>query len=77
MLATQLLVPLGVFALLEAGCTEVWLYQNGSLCGVEPTDTPERIESCRKLGSEALVRTFSYRGTAGARNVHRMTGRIE
>lgn len=77
MLAPQLLVPVGVFALLEHGCTEVWLYANGSLLGVEPSDTPERIELCRAMCPEALVRTFAPRGTAGDRNVHVMSGRVE
>jgi hypothetical protein len=70
-----MLAPLGVFALLESDCTEVWLYQNRNLLGVEPDDTAEIVERCRKLCPESLVRTFAYRGTAGDRNVHMMSGR--
>jgi hypothetical protein len=76
LLSREMLVPLGVFALLESGCTEVWLYQNGSVLGIEPNDPPERIESLRQQSGEALVRTFAYRGTAGDRNVHLMSGRV-
>ena len=77
LLPLEMLTPLGVFALLESGCTEVWLYRNGGLLGIEPSDTTERIELCRKMCPEALVRTFGYRGTAGDRNVHVMSGRVQ
>ena len=76
MLTTEMRVPLGVFALLESGCTEVWLYQNGSLLGVEKDDPPDLVERSRKMAPESLVRTFGYRGTAGDRNVHMMSGRV-
>lgn len=77
MLAPQMLAPLGVFALLEAGCTEVWLYTNGSLLGIESDDAPDLIERCRKLAPEALARTFRYGGTASDHNVHVMSGRVQ
>lgn len=76
MLTHDLLVPLGIFALLETGCTEVWLYQNQSLLGVEPGDDPEQVAFAETIAREAIVRKFGYRGTAGDRNVHLMTGRI-
>ena len=76
MLTQEMLVPIGVFALLETGCTEVWLYQNGGLLGVERDDSPELVERCRRLAPESLARKFAYRGTAGDRNVHQMSGRI-
>ncbi|MBW3596955.1 MAG: hypothetical protein KY475_06735 [Planctomycetes bacterium] len=76
LLAPEMLTPLGIFALLDAGCTEVWLYRNGSLLGVEPADTAEHVELCRRMAPEALARVFAARGTAGDRNVHQMTGRI-
>lgn len=75
MLSHDMLTPVGVFALLESGCTEVWLYRNGSMLGIEPSDSAEHIELCRKMAPEALARTFAYRGTAGDRNVHVMTRR--
>lgn len=58
MLTPEMRTPIGVFALLESGCTEVWLYQNGGLLGVEPHDPPDKIETCRMLCPEALDRTF-------------------
>ena len=72
----ELRQPLGVFALLESGCRQVWLYQNGGLLGIEPDDSPEQIELSKQMCPEALVRTFAYQGTAGDRNVHVMTGRV-
>lgn len=77
MLAPQLLIPLGIFALLEAGCAEVWLYKNGSLLGLEPHDPAERREEWKRPEHCPIVRVFAYRGTAGDRNVHRITGRVE
>ena len=77
LLAPDMLVPIGVFALLEAGCTEVWLYKNGSLLGIEPDDPPDRIELCAKMAPDALSRKFHYGGTAGSRNRHVMSGRVE
>jgi hypothetical protein len=75
MLSPAMLVPLGIFALLESGCREVWLYQNGSMLGIEAADSAQQVELCRKMAPEALVRAFGYHGTAGDRNVHVMTGR--
>ena len=75
MCSPELLVPIGVFALLESSCKEVWLYANGNVLGIEPTDTEEMIERCRRMAPEAHVRTLRYGGTAGDRNTHMMSGR--
>jgi hypothetical protein len=77
MLSQEMLVPIGTFALLESGCSEVWLYKNGSLLGIEPDDSQELIERCANMAPEALARTFRYAGTAGDRNVHGFTGRVQ
>lgn len=76
MLSYEMLVPVGIFALLESGCTEVWLYRNGSLRGIEPTDSADEVQMARAFGGKEITRTFSYRGTAADRNVHVMSGRI-
>ena len=71
MLAHEFLIPLGIFALLESGCTEVW--RNGSvLIGVEPNDPDNQVE--RALS--CALRRYAYDGTAGSRNVHQMSGRV-
>lgn len=70
-------VPLGIFALLESGCAEVWCAENRSLLGIEPTDASELIEAHRVLLGGTPVRRFAYRGTAGDRTVHVISGRIE
>jgi hypothetical protein len=77
MLTHDMLTPVGVFALLEAGCKEVWLYKGGGLLGIEPSDRPADIEVLNQFGKEDFARKFSYGGTAGSRNQHVMTGRIE
>jgi hypothetical protein len=78
MLAPELLAPLAIVALLEAGCVEVWRTRSGSLIGIEPTDAPDRIEALRQVYSDRdnLVRRYAYGGTAGDRNRHQMTGRV-
>src|SRR5689334_21919693 len=48
LLPTQMLVPLGIIALLESGCTEVWLVWE-TLIGVEPSDSAEAINSAHIL----------------------------
>jgi hypothetical protein len=76
LLSPEMLVPLAVFALLESGCSECWVFANGGVLGVEPSDSQDRVELCRRFVSEQLIRTLRYGGTAGDRNVHLMTGRI-
>ena len=73
MLSSSMLTPIGVFALLESGCTEVWLCKGERLLGIEPSDRPEMLAS----HLDALVRKFSYGGTARSRNQHVFSGRIE
>ena len=77
MLAFEMLVPLAVFALLESGCKEVWLVRDGGVIGIEPDDLPEFIDANRQLVGDRMARTLAYRGTAGDRNVHMMSGRVE
>jgi hypothetical protein len=77
MLSQCMLTPAGVFALLESGCTEVWLHKNGVLLGVEPGDRPADIAVWKDFSKDEVVRKFSYGGTAGSRNQHVMSGRIE
>jgi hypothetical protein len=77
MLAHEMLTSLAIFALLESGCKEVWLVRDGGVIGIELEDLPDMIDANRRLIGERLVRTLAYRGTAGDRNVHMMSGRIE
>ena len=44
MLAPDLLPFIGVFALLEAGCREVWLTKGHTVIGIEADDSPDRVE---------------------------------
>ena len=77
MLAPEMLVPIGIFALLEAGCKEVWLFKDGTLAGIEATDQPDYIEAWKQAHAGDFARRFAYQGTAGDRNVHMMSGRTE
>src|ERR1700676_1402380 len=55
MLPFEMLVPLAVFALLESGCTEVWLVREGGVIGIEPDDLPEFIDANRQLVGDRLA----------------------
>ena len=76
MLTQEALVPLAVFALLENGCKEVYL-MGQVVVGIEPGDPPDSAETMRRVYRVEHARRFSYGGTAGDRNVHVMSGRVE
>ena len=76
MLPSAMLVPIAVFALLENGCTEVWTLSDGSVVGIERSDSREAVECFKHLRTHERTRRFGYFGTAGDRNVHVMTGRV-
>ena len=76
MLAPDLLPFIGVFALLEAGCREVWTTKGQSVIGIEASDSPARVEEFKRFHADDLARRFGYAGTAGDRNQHMMTGRV-
>lgn len=77
MLAPDLLLFVGVFALLEHGCPEVWVLEGRRLVALEADESPDRVAAFQQLYADKLGRRFSYGGTAGHRNVHLMTGRVE
>jgi hypothetical protein len=76
MLTQEMLVPLAVFALLESGCKEAYL-MGSVVLGIENGDPPDTAETMRKAYGLEYARRFSYGGTAGDRNVHQMSGRVE
>jgi len=76
MLPHDMLPFIGVFALLESGCKEVWLTKSGSVIGTQRTDRKEDVERFKQFHADDLARRFSYAGTAGDRNEHMMSGRI-
>ncbi|MBI3468292.1 MAG: hypothetical protein HY000_35255 [Planctomycetes bacterium] len=77
MLAPEILTPVAVFALLESGCTEAWSVERAGIVGIEPIDSPAEIEALKRHYAERLGRRFGYFGTAGDRNRHVMTGRVQ
>ena len=69
MLAPDLLPFLGVFALLESGCREVWLLtKSRQVVGIEGDDEPDRADALKRYCGDELARRFAYAGTAGDRN---------
>jgi hypothetical protein len=76
MLAPDLLPFIGVFALLEAGCREVWLTKRQQVVGIEPDDPLDRVDDLKRYCGDEMLRRFAYAGTAGDRNQHMMTGRV-
>ncbi|MFZ1932389.1 MAG: hypothetical protein WAU84_01475 [Thermoguttaceae bacterium] len=76
MLAPELLPFIGVFALLEAGCREVWLTKSRQVVGIEADDPPDRVDAFDHYCGDEMLRRFAYAGTAGDRNQHMMTGRV-
>jgi len=76
MQAHEMLPVVGIFALLEAGCREVWLTKGNGLIGIERTDSAESVDEFRQFRADDLVRRFAYAGTAGDRNQHVMSGRV-
>jgi hypothetical protein len=77
LLAPELLPPLSIFALLESGCTEVFVIRDHGILGIESSDDPDTVERTKRHYGDRLGRRYAYHGTAGARNVHQMSGRIE
>ena len=77
LLTPEVLAGISVFALLESGCTECWVCRNGSVLGVEADDPPEQIAASKRMRADNIARVFRSQGTAGDRNVHVMSGRIE
>jgi hypothetical protein len=76
MLTTEMLAPLAVFALLESGCDEVYGHKD-CVVGFDATDSPERRQRYLEHYRDGLGRRYAYAGTAGSRNVHVMSGRID
>ena len=72
-----MLAPLSIFALLESGCSEVYVVRDHGTMGIETTDDDEVVLRIKQHFGDRLGRRFAYRGTAGDRNVHQISGRIE
>ena len=76
MLGPELLPFLGVFALLEDGCREVWATKGNGVVGIEQNDPLDQVDAFQRYHAGDLLRRFAYAGTAGDRNVHVMSGRV-
>ena len=76
MMAREFLPFVGIFALLEDRCPEVWLTKGNGLVGIETSDAAEDVQRFRQFHARDVVRRFAYSGTAGDRNRHVMSGRV-
>jgi hypothetical protein len=74
MLTQEMLVPLAVFALLEAGCREVWVTDRAAI-GVDADNSEDDVERMKRLYKP--VRRFAYHGPFQDRNQHQMSGRVQ
>jgi hypothetical protein len=77
MLPHEMVIPLGIFALLDNGCKEV-LATNGELYGVELEEDADKLYQTLMQFGRSHVRRLKYRGTGpgGDRHVHEMSGRV-
>lgn len=73
MLTQEMLVPLAVFALLEAGCREVWV-TSGAAFGVEDGDSEAEVTRLKQ--THEVRRRFAFHGPFADRNQHQMSGRV-
>lgn len=73
MLSEEMIVPLAVFALLDAGYREVWVTDHAAI-GIEPDDDEATVERMKELRHPC--RRFSYHGPYQDRNQHQMSGRV-
>jgi hypothetical protein len=78
MMSPELIKPIAAFALLDAGCTEVWLFKDSSSVeGIEKDNDEEMVDYLRKIYMDRFDRILRAHGTAGDRNIHAMSGRVE
>lgn len=73
MLTHEMLQPLAVFALLEAGCREVWVTESAAI-GVEDVDSDAEVDRMKHVSKPH--RRFAYHGPHSDRNQHQMSGRV-
>ena len=73
MLSEEMIVPLAVFALLDAGCREVWIVEHAAI-GIEPNDAEDTVERMKEMRRPR--RRFAFNGPFQDRNQHQMSGRV-
>ena len=81
MLAADQCTPIAIMGMLEQGCIEVWQqFENnertGFLFGLENEEELKLAGENMTCWPNVTYRHWKYHGTAGSRNVHAMSGRI-
>ena len=73
MLAYEFLIPIGIFALLENGCTEVW-HCGDSLIGIEPTDHFDHPDEVKKVYKVTRVLRYGGEYATHYPDIHSLSG---
>ena len=60
MLSPEILSILGVYALLDDGCHEVWMTKSHGLVGIQQGDSQQSLESLQRWYGDDLVQRFIY-----------------
>lgn len=86
MLPPSMITPLAIFALLDAGCRQVFTMYSGEVYGVEVNDNDAQVADfvkyrqgshcaeCDRYGKNGGIQ-FQYRNSGYSRNRHQMSGR--
>jgi hypothetical protein len=68
LLSPELLSIIGVYALLDDGCHEVWMTKSYGLVGIQHGDSQQTVESLQWRYANDLVQRFIYPETSGSLN---------
>lgn len=68
MLCPEILTIIGVYALLDDGCHEVWATKSFGLVGIQQGDPQHTVDNLQLYYGNELVQRFSCPDTIGSRN---------
>ena len=68
MLSPEILVIIGVYALLDDGCHEVWTTKSYGLVGIQQGDSQQAVDNLQLYYGHDLVQRFFCPDTLGNRN---------
>jgi hypothetical protein len=68
LLSPELLMMLGIYALLDDGCHEVWTTRSNGLIGIQQSDCQQIVENLRIYYGTDLVHRFLYPETTSTWN---------
>lgn len=68
MLFPEILLMIGVYALFDDGCHEVWTTRNLGLVGIQQGDSQQAIENLQLYYGNELIQRYTCQDTIGNRN---------